>query len=196
MVAAIIILLVPFILGTVVGFMVCRYTSRRAIRNAHQDLLTGLPDRTVAWKSLENAERRGRPTTVCVADVNKLKQTNDIYGHEAGDVLIESVANALRDHMLGLPGSIIARVGGDEFLILTEAAPSDVEQEFKVAGISAVAVGVTVMYPGEDPGDAVARADKAMYAAKNDGEPVEVYTLSMGPVERRKGDRRKGDRRK
>ena len=92
----------------------------RFARQARIDPLTGLENRA-AWDEHVQAEearrsRYARSVTVVSADLDNLKAVNDRYGHEAGDRLIRAAANLLRRHARG--ADRIARVGGDEFLIL------------------------------------------------------------------------------
>ncbi len=92
-------------------------------RMAFHDPLTGLANRralddaaAVAFDVI--ADRSGRRVSVVSADVNKLKQVNDELGHFEGDRLISQVATILRREFAALPGSLVARVGGDEFTVL------------------------------------------------------------------------------
>jgi diguanylate cyclase (GGDEF)-like protein len=92
----------------------------RFARQARIDPLTGLENRA-AWDEHVMAEegrriRYARSVTIVSADLDNLKAVNDRYGHEAGDRLIRAAANLLRRHARG--ADRIARVGGDEFLIL------------------------------------------------------------------------------
>jgi diguanylate cyclase (GGDEF)-like protein/PAS domain S-box-containing protein len=78
------------------------------------DPLTGLYNRRFMEDTVRSAdEKNNLPITVMVFDVNGLKLTNDAFGHNMGDCLLVTVANILRDCCK--PGSIIARMGGDEF---------------------------------------------------------------------------------
>jgi GGDEF domain-containing protein len=92
----------------------------RFAREARSDQLTGLENR-VAWEELVRLEndrlrRYGRPVAVVSADIDDLKAVNDREGHPAGDVLIRAAADLLRAHARA--ADRVARVGGDEFLVL------------------------------------------------------------------------------
>ena len=92
----------------------------RFAREARIDPLTGPREsrRVGRARAAEEARRvrYARSVTVVSADLDNLKAVNDRYGHEAGDQLIRAAANLLRGHARG--ADRIARVGGDEFLIL------------------------------------------------------------------------------
>jgi diguanylate cyclase (GGDEF)-like protein len=86
---------------------------------AYHDPLTGLGNRRLVEEELEAAldaqHAGGPPVTVVMADVNKLKQANDRYGHEAGDRALVAIANALSLATGTVPGAVAGRIGGDEF---------------------------------------------------------------------------------
>jgi diguanylate cyclase (GGDEF)-like protein len=89
-------------------------------RIARTDPLTGVPNR-VAWQEALAAEqqrraRYRRPTVVMSVDVDRLKETNDRFGHDAGDELLAAAAGVLRAVLRDT--DILARVGGDEFCVL------------------------------------------------------------------------------
>jgi diguanylate cyclase (GGDEF)-like protein len=91
-------------------------------RLAYQDPLTGLWNRRAlderALQSFHVPEGGNRSVTVVQVDINRLKEVNDTLGHNAGDQLIQSVAGTLLAEFSRLPGSLVARVGGDEFTVL------------------------------------------------------------------------------
>ena len=86
------------------------------------DLLTGVYNRNAMnnriSEDLNGSKPIARPFGICFIDVNGLKATNDLKGHEAGDKLLKDVASILNELML--PASEIYRVGGDEFMVITE----------------------------------------------------------------------------
>ena len=88
-------------------------------RMAYHDPLTGLGNRRLVEDELDRAlevtRAGGGPTTVVMADVNRLKQANDVHGHDAGDRALVSVANALSAACGRVPGAVAGRIGGDEF---------------------------------------------------------------------------------
>jgi diguanylate cyclase (GGDEF)-like protein len=153
----------------------------RFARQARIDPLTGLENRA-AWDEHVASEearrvRYARSVTIVSADLDNLKAVNDRYGHEAGDRLIRAAANLLRRHARG--ADRIARVGGDEFLILmpetdlygagrylarVRVAVRRIQQN-EVSGLR-LSLGAATAKEGESLVSVMARADAAMYAAK------------------------------
>jgi diguanylate cyclase (GGDEF)-like protein len=100
----------------------------RIERLAFQDPLTGLANRRAVDDRLEVEMAPGNdgpfPVSVVLADINRLKQVNDSFGHEAGDRLIAAVGQAVSQASGLVAGSLAARIGGDEFCIVVTGAPS------------------------------------------------------------------------
>ncbi len=152
---------------------------------ATHDLLTGLPNR-VLFKdrfsvAMAQAQRFRRKLAVMFLDLNGFKEINDSLGHEAGDALLCAVGNRLTERVRRT--DTVARMGGDEFLLLlpdidgvedviaiSQAVQDVLEQPFIVEGhdvsISA-SIGIA-LYPddGVDMDSLVTCADKAMYEVK------------------------------
>jgi diguanylate cyclase (GGDEF)-like protein len=100
----------------------------RIERLAFQDPLTGLANRRAVDDRLE-AEfapdtARPYPVSVVLADINRLKQVNDSFGHEAGDRAIIAIGDAVSRASGLVPGSMAARIGGDEFCVVVSGAPA------------------------------------------------------------------------
>ncbi len=150
------------------------------------DFLTGLPNRLAVTEWLEQTFSPG-PTragvTVLYFDLDGFKNVNDRFGHDAGDRLLREVAAAARQTVQ--PGDLLARVGGDEFVIARNAYTSIHETEtlardvlaifdtpFAVGG-SEVSVGCSIgIARGIDRDEissALRMADMAMYRAKRAG---------------------------
>lgn len=147
----------------------------RAQADATTDVLTGLYNRR-GWDQLVHAEecrcqRYGHSACVLSIDLDGLKQVNDTQGHAKGDELIQRAANAIKAAVR--QQDIVARVGGDELLVLgiecntpsAEALLARVDAALKAAGVSA-SLGVALRAPQESIQEAVAKADKAMYVCK------------------------------
>ena len=150
-------------------------------REARLDPLTGLANRT-AWIELVAIEeaRRGRHAShvsIVSADLDNLKATNDRDGHAAGDEIIRTAARLLHDE--ARTADRVARVGGDEFLIMlpeTDLAGAEkfvarvraTEGRVQADGLPAVALslGAATAAPDEPLGNAIDRADAAMYEDK------------------------------
>ncbi|HEU5038187.1 MAG TPA: EAL domain-containing protein [Nocardioides sp.] len=157
------------------------------VRQTMHDALTGLPNRAYLTyrlaQTLEDARRRGTPVAVLVADLDQFRAVGDLHGHLVGDRVLVEVAERLR--ALTRPVDIVARSGGDEFVIVspgTDVAaaaklartvidvigePVDVEHRALRVGAS---VGIAVSPPLDgDAGTMLKHADVAMYEAKARG---------------------------
>jgi diguanylate cyclase (GGDEF)-like protein len=112
--------LVTFVgVGALVGGFARR--NRALVRQlrelASKDFLTGLGNARVFDEQLARRCSLGRPFTLVLADIDNLKQVNDVHGHSAGNAAIRRVAEALSAGVE--PADELARVGGDEFALLT-----------------------------------------------------------------------------
>ncbi|MGH9047223.1 MAG: putative bifunctional diguanylate cyclase/phosphodiesterase [Acidimicrobiales bacterium] len=167
----------------------------RLTHQALHDALTGLPNRVLFLErlaqSVESAARRSIHSAVLFIDIDRFKAVNDIAGHAAGDQLLIGVARRLREVLR--PADTVARLGGDEFVVLCENL-YDVQREavaiadricatlsepFSASGnelFTSASIGVAFVRPGDDPHVLVARADSAMYMAKQRGRSRwEIY---------------------
>ena len=155
---------------------------------AFHDALTGLPNRTLLQDRLHHAiqfaRRESRRLAVLLMDLDRFKTINDTLGHNVGDQLLQEVAKRMRATLRAT--DTVARMGGDEFVILLEQQ-SGPEQCAAVAGelIEAVSVAMAIgghtikvgasigiaFFPedGSDGLDLLKHADAAMYAAKHHG---------------------------
>jgi diguanylate cyclase (GGDEF)-like protein len=152
-------------------------------RTAVADELTGLLNRAGLRPSLEReiarASRTGRPLAVTVIDVDGLKQVNDILGHASGDRLLTDLAEAWTGVLRR--NDLLARVGGDEFVIVMPETSVDeardvVERLREVRGPARGtrwSAGVALLREGESSDDLLDRADRRMYAAKRAGRDVQ-----------------------
>ena len=151
---------------------------------AYRDPLTGLLNRRAlderAAQAFDVAPGVRRTVTVVSLDINRLKQVNDTLGHLAGDQLIQSVARAMNTEFGRLSGTLVARVGGDEFTVLAnghdpvavvEIADRLCQRTWRFgsgAGVSAGAATVTVTHGTTlTPHRVFAAADRAQYVAKH-----------------------------
>ena len=170
------------------------------------DALTGLPNRVLADDrlrlSLHLARRDDRPIAVLFVDLDRFKLVNDTLGHPAGDDVLRQVAQRLRGAIR--ESDTVARVGGDEFLVILHAINHARDAELVAASIlDALAaafvlgghevflggsVGIAV-FPehGDEPEALVSHADLAMYRAKSaGGNTVRLYAPVMSDRSREK----------
>jgi diguanylate cyclase (GGDEF)-like protein len=144
---------------------------------ALNDELTGLPNRRV-WnaelpRALERARRDGRPLAVGVLDLDHFKRFNDVHGHLAGDQFLKAAGSAWSRHLRAV--DLLARFGGEEFVVLlpgvdaVEASAILERLRESVPTGQTVSVGVALWNGYETSDELVARADRALYAAKQTG---------------------------
>lgn len=154
------------------------------------DPLTGLRNRRGFSRSLEEL-CAGNPDalttcSVMIADIDHFKRVNDTYGHLFGDQVIRTAAQALKSVLKGR--DIVARFGGEEFIMLLPNTPQhgafalaeQLRNTFAKGRIRransnefidsvTISIGVAVPAPGETIEQAIERADKALYQAKEEG---------------------------
>jgi diguanylate cyclase (GGDEF)-like protein len=140
---------------------------------AHTDPLTSLPNRRAWDETLARALEEAGTFCVAMIDLDHFKQFNDHEGHAAGDRLLRACALAWRNR-LG-PSDTLARYGGEEFAVLLPGCSlhdaTEVLERLRVATPhgSTASVGVAERVPGETATDVLARADAALYEAKDTG---------------------------
>ena len=104
-----------------------RTSFQRAKRASQQDFLTGLPNRPTLLARLEaelaRASRTGQPIAIGYLDLDHFKQVNDNLGHSEGDRLLYLVSRAVKDELRR--SDILARVGGDEFVVVLPECSAD-----------------------------------------------------------------------
>jgi diguanylate cyclase (GGDEF)-like protein len=147
------------------------------------DELTGLPNRR-AWddelrREMHRSRRNGGALGVALLDLDRFKVFNDSHGHQAGDELLRDAAAAWR---LALRVTdFLARYGGEEFaLALPGCPPRDglaVLDRLRAAtpGAQTLSGGLAIWDGTETVEAVIARADKALYQAKNEGRNVCVF---------------------
>jgi diguanylate cyclase (GGDEF)-like protein len=131
-------------------------------------------------RALSHAERYGSSASLLFFDLNGFKEINDSFGHAAGDAALIQVAKSLMRNVR--ESDVVGRLGGDEFGVILAQTNEKLAREKaesladKIAGEKfvwekktfklQVAYGVYALKPGEDPGEALAAADRAMYTHK------------------------------
>jgi diguanylate cyclase (GGDEF)-like protein/PAS domain S-box-containing protein len=154
-----------------------------------RDHLTGLFNRRYMEETLERellrASRKHLPLGVIMVDIDDFKRFNDIYGHAAGDAILQEVGNLLLEHVRG--EDISCRYGGDEFIIVLPDASQQVTQkraellcenvqnfnvQFDGQTLEAITISLGVAVCPEDGSTITAilrAADDALYSAKREG---------------------------
>jgi len=163
--------------------------AKSVAKDANEDALTGLSNRRhfeVELKTwIENLKKYGTEFATFYIDLDRFKFVNDTLGHDAGDRMLVSVANMLRD--VTDKSDLVARLGGDEFVILKPLGKSALnvsnladeivqrmQAPFTCDGksiASSASVGVAIAKANmEDPEQVVADSDAALYHAKSQGK--------------------------
>lgn len=161
----------------------------RAWRLAYLDSLTGLPNRPLFYgrlsQSVAMARRLNKKLALLFLDLDDFKQVNDKFGHDTGDGLLQEVAERLRQNIRG--EDTVARIGGDEFIIilsnishagnaalvaskiiLSLSEPFVVHENTCLIGVS---IGISIFPDDSDEMETlVTQSDKAMYKAKEQGK--------------------------
>ncbi len=192
--------------GTARDVTMRNQVQRELLRQATHDALTGLPNRTRLLRGVADALERVRGTRRKVAllflDLDRLKDINDNIGHDVGDALLIQMANRLA--FATRPSDLVARIGGDEFVVLchdvvdehsalelAERVRASLSGNVMVRGIEVemtVSVGVALAgadqierHPAHEAALALLRnSDEAMYAAKRRGRSrCEMFTEAM-----------------
>jgi diguanylate cyclase (GGDEF)-like protein/PAS domain S-box-containing protein len=168
-------------------------------RQALHDPLTSLPNRSLFLDRVEQGLRTARrivtPLALLVMDLDRFKEINDTFGHHAGDLLINEVAERIRADLRET--DTVARLGGDEFGILLPGADQDgawrvaqkiitaLQRPFEIEGDAheiSVSIGIAISpQHGEDVETLLRRADIAMYAAKRTPGGSAVYAEEADP---------------
>ena len=179
-----------------------QFADQHVHKLAYKDALTGLPNRTAFveqfQQELEHAKRNSSKVAVFFIDLDRFKDINDSMGHEAGDILLKALSGRLKNCIRS--GDMLARIGGDEFVVVLSdmvdgATPDQVaksmlaalKEPFSLAGnevFAGVSIGLA-MYPddGLSKDTLLKNADTAMYRAKAAGRNTyRAYTQEMSEV--------------
>jgi diguanylate cyclase (GGDEF)-like protein len=163
------------------------HSAAHAESAALHDALTGLPNRILLLERIEHAlrvrRRSGKPLAVLFIDLDNFKQVNDTSGHQVGDNLLIAVSSRLTTMLR--PGDTVARLSGDEFVILCE----DLDHEEQIDGLArrlvdaigspfdldgvpvelSASIGIAFAREECDPEQLLHKADVAMYQVKRKG---------------------------
>lgn len=172
------------VLSAILGGAISRSLREESLEHlAFHDPLTGLMNRRALDKQAALAfdvpAGSTRTVTAVAVDINGLKQVNDSLGHTVGDQFIQSVARALHTAFAQLPGSLVARVGGDEFSVLVSGPDTSqviltanelCQRSWRFVTGAAISAGSATVVLTErsavTPTELFAAADRAQYVAK------------------------------
>lgn len=166
-------------------------------QQALQDPLTGLPNRRALDEKLRSlaSSADAQPLAVALVDLDGFKDVNDKQSHAEGDNVLRVIASTLRDALRG--DDVVARYGGDEFIVLLPGAPASAAKQALGRSVNAVAslphhlshgvtlsVGLVSLRPQERAEQVLARADAAMYQAKRGGgnQVSSVNSMAIDPA--------------
>ena len=175
------------LLGVRIDITDHKNAEERIRRLAHFDALTGLPNRTLlndrVGYAIGMAQRNDEPIAILVLGIDKFKNVNDTLGHRIGDELLMEVAKRIKS--LIREDDTIARIGGDEFILVSPGTDANrsahiarellqsLAEPYRIAQLELVvtpSIGIA-MYPsdGKDFDALLKCADTAMHRAKDDG---------------------------
>jgi diguanylate cyclase (GGDEF)-like protein len=154
---------------------------------AHTDILSGLPNRRrfdeEFARAFGSAIRRSAPIGVAIIDIDRFKDYNDAFGHQAGDEALRRIGQAIAESV-ERSGDFAARYGGEEFVVILEdttlGGAAGVAERIRSAvlaaairapsgGLLSVSAGVAARLPGSTGEALLRQADEALYEAKNAG---------------------------
>ena len=165
-----------------------REASYRSRELSLHDVLTGLPNRALLMERLEHAllhgRRSGLTSAVFFLDLDRFKAVNDTFGHKVGDEVLVAVADRLTKVLR--PGDTLARISGDEFVVLCEDLHGSAQAEVIVGRLDdslraplalsvtelCISASIGIAFTGHGanlPEDVLHAADMAMYQAKRAG---------------------------
>ena len=169
---------------------------------AHHDALTSLPNRVMMLERLVDAMSVDRRPVLMFLDLDGFKPVNDRLGHDAGDVLLQQVAQRLVE---AVPDTAtVARVGGDEFTILlrgevdeevatgiAERVAASIAEPFQISGDQvriATSIGISFVEGDQAASEFIRQADVAMYVAKHgkSERSFEFFSAAFDLVEERR----------
>ena len=174
-----------FLIGLSFLLMLCGDLLTLVKDESERDLLCGVLNRRGIEQKLDaelmRAHRSGQTLSIALIDIDHFKTINDYAGHAAGDTALRDVVSAISGRLR--PHDLLGRFGGDEFLLIfprtscsdAHLVSSRIEQSVRELSIPhaglplTISIGLTQATAGEVTGPLLARADKALYTAKDAG---------------------------
>jgi len=170
---------------------------RQLQKRANKDSLTGVLIRAQIFEKLKqlvhSEKTQPHNLSIMMVDIDHFKKINDEYGHQTGDLVLKQVVNRIKAAMRSV--DLIGRYGGEEFLILLPKAALSAATKIAERIVShvcstpiksneilldvSVSIGITEYAENDDGKHLIARADKALYQAKNSGRN-QVVSLDVG----------------
>jgi len=192
--------------GRLAALLEARRSQEELSHQALHDPLTGLPNRTLLYdrvaQALERQQRGAGMTALLFFDLDRFKTVNDSLGHASGDALLFAVAERFRAAVR--PSDTVARIGGDEFVIICPDLTSRLDAEVVAQRVMArvghpvvlpgghvvtpsASGGITMSRPGMTADDLIREADSAMFQAKSTAPGrVEFFSERLHDAARRR----------
>lgn len=182
-IAQTIIVTIAIFTGILIVYLVIRSLQGEFARRHQNDPLTQLPNRAQLFWQYDKVAKKGKNNSIIIVDIDHFKSVNDTYGHSAGDFILCEVAKILQQQLRD--NDVVARWGGEEFVILLPAANKTITQLIAERTRAAIAkhifevdkkiVKITASFGNCTDNQKsslnliIAQADEALYKAKNGG---------------------------
>ena len=173
-----------------------RHSVEDSLAQAMTDPLTGLSNRRFVNEHIQSMidlhSHQGGGLAAMTLDLDRFKQINDTWGHDTGDAVLKEFADRLRQNLRSI--DLIARTGGEEFLVLVPSVPhmqAKMVAERLRHAIEAsafrigphtirvtVSIGLAIHLEGETAAEVLARADRALYRSKDQGRNVVTFAAA------------------
>lgn len=149
--------------------------------DSHTDTLTGLLNRRGMQHVLDSYEQEKTPFSVIALDIDHFKQVNDTFGHDTGDLVIQTLAKVMQEQ--ARRGDTLCRSGGEEFMIFLPATSANNAREvaerlrrhvanMAITGVGHITLSLGIAHwpeTGTAIGQVLKQADRALYQAKREG---------------------------